>query len=169
MKNEDLEALWLEDGGSLNDAFIYDAISRLCKLSRLCLFNFTVGAKLGQAVKKLLHLERLFVLPAPSEDGNISTQHGNMLAVTETMRHVDELVWAIRFQDIQTIGEVDHIQMCPTKAKMYTGFTSNDAPDVNLWTLQRLETIVKRHLPRTKVRIMKLDTTAASRLAMSTL
>ncbi|KAG7176381.1 putative F-box domain-containing protein 3 [Homarus americanus] len=164
-----LRALWLEDGGYVNDAIIFDALSRLYKLRRLCLFNFTVGPKLGYALKKIFPLERLFVLPAPSEDGDISTQHGNMLALTETLRHVDEIVWAIRTQDIQSHCEIDHIEMCPTKAKMYSGFTSSDDGSANLWTLQRLETVVKRHLPRTKVRILKLDTTAATRMAMSTL
>ncbi|XP_071548119.1 LOW QUALITY PROTEIN: intermembrane lipid transfer protein VPS13A-like [Panulirus ornatus] len=91
--------------------------------------HFTLGPRLGQALRKLVHLERLFVLP-----------------------------------DIHTINEVDHIEMCPSKAKMYTNFTSNEEAKSNMWVLQTLEAIVKRHLPRTKVRIMKLDTTAATRL-----
>ncbi|XP_063593606.1 uncharacterized protein LOC134770549 isoform X2 [Penaeus indicus] len=164
-----LEALWLEDGGSLNDIAIFEALSRLSNLRRLCLFNFAVGPKLGQALKKLIKLERVFVLPVSSQQANIGVQNGNMLAVTETMRYVDELVWAVRSQDIQLISQVEHIHMCPTKTKAYTGFTNSDDNMANLWTLQRLETIVKRHLPRTRVRILKLDAAAAARMAMSTL
>nr|XP_027223473.1 uncharacterized protein LOC113815642 isoform X1 [Penaeus vannamei] len=164
-----LEALWLEDGGSLNDIAIFEALSRLSNLRRLCLFNFAVGPKLGQALKKLTKLERVFVLPVSSQQANIGVQNGNMLAVTETMRHVDELVWAVRSQDIQLFSQVEHIHMCPSKTKAYTGFTNSDDAMANLWTLQRLETIVKRHLPRTRVRILKLDAAAAARMAMSTL
>ncbi|XP_042887616.1 uncharacterized protein LOC122263302 isoform X2 [Penaeus japonicus] len=164
-----LEALWLEDGGSQSDISIFEALSRLSNLRRLCLFNFAVGPKLGQALKKLTKLERVFVLPVPSQQTNIGVQNGNMLAVTETMRHVDELVWAVRSQDIQLINQVEHIHMCPTKTKAYTGFASSDEAMANMWTLQRLETIVKRHLPRTRVRILKLDAAAAARMAMSTL
>ncbi|XP_071524427.1 uncharacterized protein [Panulirus ornatus] len=145
-----LKALWLEDGGSVNDNAIFDAISRLYKLRRLCLFSFTLGPRLGQALRKLVHLERLFVLPVPSEEGSISSQNGNMLAVPEALRNLDMLVWAMRFQDIHTINEVDHIEMCPSKAKMYTNFTSNEEAKSNMWVLQTLEAIVKRHLPRTK-------------------
>lgn len=63
----DLEALWLEDGGSQSDISIFEALSRLSNLRRLCLFNFAVGPKLGQALKKLTKLERVFVLPVPSQ------------------------------------------------------------------------------------------------------
>lgn len=62
-----MEALWLEDGGSLNDIAIFEALSRLSNLRRLCLFNFAVGPKLGQALRKLIKLERVFVLPVSSQ------------------------------------------------------------------------------------------------------
>lgn len=64
----DLQALWLEDGGSLFDSSICDGLSRLTSLRRLCLFNFVVGPKLGSALKKLPNLDRLFVLPVGTEE-----------------------------------------------------------------------------------------------------
>lgn len=64
----DLQALWLEDGGSLFDSSICEGLSRLTSLRRLCLFNFVVGPKLGHALKKLPHLDRLFVLPVGTEE-----------------------------------------------------------------------------------------------------
>ena len=63
----ELQALWLEEGGSALDSHIYEGLSRLTSLRRLCLFNFVVGPKLGQALKKLPRLERLFILPVAAE------------------------------------------------------------------------------------------------------
>lgn len=162
-----LQALWLEEGGLVSDLSIYEGLSRLTSLRRLCLFNFVVGPKLGQALRKLPHLERLFVLPTGTEEASIKSQNGNMLAAMEVLRHVEELVWGVHASDVYPSGGADCIQLCPTKAKLFPGMIEN--PENGLWPLPQLEKVVKRHMPHSNVRIIKLDPTAASHLALATL
>lgn len=162
-----LQALWLEDGGSLFDSSVCEGLSRLTSLRRLCLFNFVVGPKLGNALKKLPRLDRLFVLPVGTEEASIVSQNGNMLAAVEVLRHVEELVWAVHASDVYFSGGCDCIRMSPNDSKMYKGM--QESPDSNLWSLPKLEMVLKRQLPHSNMRIIKLDPTAASHLALATL
>ncbi|XP_066977392.1 uncharacterized protein [Macrobrachium rosenbergii] len=166
MKN--LRALWLEDGGSSTDNHMVEAINQLTQLRRLCLFNFVVGVKLGIALKKLTKLERLFVLQNSSGEENMGVKNHNMLAVTEHLRYVDELVWAVSSQDVKVINGVDHMHISSPKVKSYPSLSAKENAS-DQWPLKLIETVIKRHLPNTNVRIMKLDPATATRMALSTL
>ncbi|XP_068220607.1 uncharacterized protein [Palaemon carinicauda] len=166
MKN--LRALWLEEGGTSNDNHMVEAISHLSQLRRLCLFNFMVGVKLGIALKRLTKLERLFVLQSSSGEESMGVKNHNMLAVTEHLKYVDELVWAVSSQDVKVINGVDHMHISSPKVKSYPSLSAKENAS-DQWPLKLIETVVKRHLPVTKVRIMKLDQAAATRMALSTL
>ncbi|KAG0721299.1 hypothetical protein GWK47_046729 [Chionoecetes opilio] len=161
-----LQALWLEEGGLMFDTNVSEALSRLTNMRRLCLFNFVVGPKLGQALKKLPRLERLFVLPMATEEADIRTQNGNMVVAFEVLKDVKELVWGIHASDVCLSGGKECIQICPTKTKLFPLMSKNSE---NLWPLAQLEKMLKTHLSRCNVRIIKLDPTAASRLALATL
>ncbi|KAK7077622.1 hypothetical protein SK128_001057, partial [Halocaridina rubra] len=154
-----LKALWLEDGGSLGDNYIYEALSRLTQLRRLCLFNFTVGSKLGIALRKLNRLERLFVLQDSDDGVSMGIKNHNMLAVTEHLKCVLNLVWAVSSSDTIVIKGVDHMLIFSPNVKSYPSLSAQENT-TDLWPLKLIETVVSRHLPLTEVRIMKLDPAA---------
>lgn len=166
MKN--LEALWLEDGGNLQDVSVNEALNQLTCLKRLCLFNFVVGPRLHLAVKKMTKLQKVFILPSKEIDV-LSTQNGHMLSVAENTKHCSELVWAIWADEVMDKDGKDSIVICPSKIHLKLEGSKRPQEGNEIWSFKKLHSVVSKNLPRSTVRIMKLESSHASLMAMNTL
>ncbi|KAK4294871.1 hypothetical protein Pmani_032537 [Petrolisthes manimaculis] len=158
-----LEVLWLENGGSLNDLNICDALSHLSNLQRLCLFNFTIGPKMGNALKKLPLLKKLVAFPTPAkeDDASLSEENGHMMTMVGMLRHLEELVWMVHPKALCTRKGVSYIRISPKNVKTFSGLFSTSISEDNLWKLEDLQNILSLSLPQVRVRIVKMDSSCS--------
>ncbi|KAK3884805.1 hypothetical protein Pcinc_010943 [Petrolisthes cinctipes] len=162
-----LEVLWLENGGSLNDLNICDALSHLSNLQRLCLFNFTIGPKMGNALKKLPLLKKLVAFPTPAkeDDASLSEENGHMMTMVGMLRQLEELVWMVRPKALCTRKGISYIRISPKNVKTFSGLFSTSISEDNLWKLEDLQNILSLSLPQVRVRIVKMDSSCSSLLS----
>ncbi|CAL1265298.1 unnamed protein product [Larinioides sclopetarius] len=98
-----LKSLRLENGGSINDCRLSDALKKIKGLEVLELMNFKISKKLSDAFKELKHLIHLNVWPDITEKAAFVNR--NLFTAISSCKNLKYLCWGV-------IAESEYIPQC---------------------------------------------------------